>query len=572
MAIGFVIHELEKSAPNFEVLLDSLAELDLKHLSLSIADGIRPLPNASFCDYARVQQWIARLQEQSMTVWGWAHVYADVDVSTQLYLIWQQMQALQLTHLVIHPIHETGTRWSVSAARRFVSAFNARMPDAMTVALCVSPQAKDFPLADFLVKNCRALMPKLILTSSAGGVGVNLRSARVAYMTSFPDKTILPVAMLSGTEHPANQQPYHWVARADQIHEVLDTATELQLDAQFALLEDTHRYPALWDAIAKWQYLVSSSTAAPSVTPPALTTTTTPTVTTETAPQTTSSVPSPALTGTPEEQLLQYGVVLGVEAGAQWAANETNIVLDVVKAIGDSLAPLFQDMFGMGDGLLAFRMLYAPQLIQRHQGVNVNPNAGGGVWYGYNSNGFVLHFGDKMFLQGEDASRAGQGLKFNAPQIVCHEFSHTINWRYSQIATLPVRELDAYYHDKLRIGQHKLPSGETVSLATANDGYLFAARSSNDNFETVTDAIANFTYHGIASDKKGDARLQQLSQLLAHIIQHRVQNYGGVAALQTNLRANAAVRRYADSLTRAFDGLTTLDTQLATLKQKLAAR
>lgn len=514
---GFVIQRIEKSAPSFDALTDTIAELQLGHVLLAILHE-HPFP-------AETPAWIADLTKKGVTVWGWAEINPQTDPQSLTEIV----AALGLTHLVLH----TENHWSISAARRWMNALKLDV----TLALCYPPFAAGFPLAEF---RCQVLMPRIDLTSSAGSISRNLQQVITA------DQRVIPLAVVSGVEYTTQQRPYYWTARPDQIAELLNTATDLRLEAvQFALWEDAQRNSTLWSAINEWEYQPTKRTIA--------------------APGISKTTPGQVTAGNAEAQLLQYGVVLGAEAGGQWATSEIETVLNVVKTIGESLAPLMQALFGIDDGLFAFRLLYAPQLIQRHKGVNVNPFNKQAVWYGYNSSGYVLHFGDKMFISGREPLKAGQGLDFDSPQIVCHEFSHTINWRYPQIATIPGRELDAYYHNTLRIGSYPLHSGEVVSLGQTNDGYSFAARSSNDDFETMTDAIANFTYNGITTDAKGDARLEQLSQLLTHVIRHRVQNFGNTAAIRSKISNISGVKAYSSTLHRALNAVSELDNQLAAL-------
>lgn len=200
--------------------------------------------------------------------------------------------------------------------------------------------------------------------------------------------------------------------------------------------------------------------------------------------------------------------------------------------MAQSLVPLYAGVDPAIDAVNAFRVLYAPQLVKRNPTGNVNPNRSGGTWYGRNSRGYVMYFGNHMFKQQREMLSTGQGLGFISPEIIAHEFAHTINWRYPIVPTIASGQMDNYYHNQLRVGGHTLSSGKQVNFQRTNDGFSFAARSSNHDYETITDAIANFCYGGLKTDSFGKGRLGQLTTLLTKVVEYRIDNYGDLATIQ----------------------------------------
>ncbi|MEL6526058.1 MAG: hypothetical protein AAFQ07_10160, partial [Chloroflexota bacterium] len=232
------------------------------------------------------------------------------------------------------------------------------------------------------------------------------------------------------------------------------------------------------------------------------------------------------------DKLLQYGVALGSDMGGTWDnEEEIETILAVVEIFGESLKPLFTGVDPAIDAVNAFRMLYAPQLVKRNPTGNVNP-ARTSVWYGMNRRGYVMYFGNHMFKKQREMLSTGQGLGFVSTEIIAHEFSHTINWRYPNVPTISSGQMDNYYHNQMRVGAYTLSSGERVNFQRTNDGFTFAARSSNHDYETITDAIANFCYAGLTDDNLGKGRLGQLTELLTKVVEYRIDHYGDLARIQ----------------------------------------
>jgi hypothetical protein len=72
-----------------------------------------------------------------------------------------------------------------------------------------------------------------------------------------------------------------------------------------------------------------------------------------------------------------------------------------------------------------------------------------------------------------------------------------------------------------------------------NDGYRFAARSSNGPHETVTDAIVNFSMNRLTDDdpdpvkrRQGQARRLQLADMMKRIIKYRMEMYSGIEGIR----------------------------------------
>ncbi|MGB7339247.1 MAG: hypothetical protein WBC91_10180 [Phototrophicaceae bacterium] len=534
---GFFIRQLEKTAPNLDSLTDTIFEMGLKNIVIKILDDTEIFPDPDYIHGDIFGEWVAFMQSKQIPIWAWVDIYS-ANLQAQVHALHQRMRDTGISTIVLRPMGQ----WSARDARVYVNLLKDVLPKDGILAIANPPYERDFPLVEF-ASVCHAIMPLIPLDTLSGNLRANITAIQSAYTQYFPDKILIPAALTAG-----QTQGHHfvWRARPDQIDEFLTICTELTIPTvNFMAWQDVRYQPRLWTTIQTWDYQAPPPQAAPIIT-----------VASAAPAQATSQIASNL---SAEEQLHQYGVALGSDKGGMWQADEIQNVLDVVQNIAESLAPLFDGLYNDADVVNAFRMLYAPLLVKRNPTNNVNPNTGQGVWYGRNQAGFVMYYGNKMFIKGSESLRTGDGLGFNSHQIIAHEFAHTINFRYPKIASLQGGDLDQYYGKYLQLGSHTLSSGEVVRLAHVNDGYSFAARSSIHFYETVTDAIANYTYDGLtmtdrytATQKlKGIARFEQLSTLLTHVIEHRVKSYdnldGMVAKIQSQFD-NAVLKELSPAL------------------------
>ncbi|MEP6987735.1 MAG: hypothetical protein ABI970_19185, partial [Chloroflexota bacterium] len=190
------------------------------------------------------------------------------------------------------------------------------------------------------------------------------------------------------------------------------------------------------------------------------------------------------------EQLYSYGVILRSPGPGGWSLSEIESAFIAVSAIAQGMSGFLHFAFGIDDPALAFRLLYAPLVITRMNRDNVNTSSDS-VWFAKNVQGYEVVFGNRVFFPGRSPTRRYPQLPFSSVELIAHEVSHVINFRY-QLADSVGRDIspDDYYMAAINNAAYTLPNGSVVRLA-GNSGFGFVARSSDDPAEIVTDAIAN---------------------------------------------------------------------------------
>jgi hypothetical protein len=246
------------------------------------------------------------------------------------------------------------------------------------------------------------------------------------------------------------------------------------------------------------------------------------------------------------ENLHDHGVTLGSADGGSWSISDLRKMQQAVNGMAQGIGLIFQGLYNKHDDVVAFRTMYAPLHIVRSGKNNVSPRPAQETWYAKNGNGYEIVLGNKVFFEGTQTTKSNRDCPYNSVQLIAHEIGHAINWRYSlknskgQLVR-PREFYDPRPSDTAPYQPAKivLPSGETVTLQV-NDGYRFAARSSNGAHETVTDAITNFSLGGLTDDdttnpvkkKQGEARRQQITDMLNRIVKSRIENYSGVEGIR----------------------------------------
>jgi hypothetical protein len=277
--------------------------------------------------------------------------------------------------------------------------------------------------------------------------------------------------------------------------------------------------------------------------------------------------------------LENYGVILTGEDQGKWSLDELRTVYEALTRTAKGTGALFDTIFGLCDDAMAFRILYAPLTIARSPKDNVSV-VQGQVWYAKNSNGYEITLSNKVFFKGTQTTKTNRDLPYTSMELIAHEIGHVINWRYPRKRHEGKRLLDkpsVYYPKKVLLKEYTLSSGEKVALGSLNAGYAMAARSSNGEHETVTDAIAclsldRFTIDSTDAKKQlqGRARKEQITAMMNDIIRYRIRDYGEGSA---SLREEILARWKQPLLDRMSPGLALiadkLDADLATLKAKL---
>jgi hypothetical protein len=187
---------------------------------------------------------------------------------------------------------------------------------------------------------------------------------------------------------------------------------------------------------------------------------------------------------------------------------------------------------------------------------------------------------NKVFFKGTQTTKSNRDLPYTAMELIAHEIGHVINWRYPRKRHENKGLLDkpsVYYPKKVQIKEYTLSTGEKVALGGLNIGFGMAARSSNGEHETVTDAITclsldRFTTTSTDAKKQlqGKARKEQIAAMMDAIIRYRMKDYGdGLASLKEEIQSRwgqALLNQMTPALTMIADKL---ETDQATLKAKL---
>jgi hypothetical protein len=284
------------------------------------------------------------------------------------------------------------------------------------------------------------------------------------------------------------------------------------------------------------------------------------------------------------EKLETYGVTLGGEDQGKWSLEELKTVAEAIGDTARGIGHLVEARFGIRDDAMAFSILFAPLQILRSPKDNVSPQAPKVVWYAKNSNGYEIVLSNKVFFKGTAATKTNPRLPYTSKELIAHEISHAINWRYPRKRHEGKGLLDkpsVYYPRKVLIKEYVFADGQKASLGALNVGYGMAARSSDGEHETVTDAITclcldRFTTNSTdaKAQLQGKARKEQITTLMNEIIRYRIENYGGgVEAVKEEIRdrwGQSLLDRMTPALLCVCVEPNSLDSQLATLKEKLA--
>ena len=278
------------------------------------------------------------------------------------------------------------------------------------------------------------------------------------------------------------------------------------------------------------------------------------------------------------EQLYAYGVILRSPGPGGWSLSEIESAFTAVSSIAQGMASFLQAAFGLSDPTLAFRTLYAPLIITRANRDNVNTMSDS-VWFAKNVQGYEVVFGNRVFFPGKSPTRRYPTLPFTTVELIAHEVSHVINFRY-QLTDNSGRDLppDDFYMAAIDHSPYKLPTGETVRLS-GNSGFGFVARSSDDPAEIVTDAIANAALGRMTTAstnpvqaQAGSARLLQVTDLMRRVMQWQVKHYVSLNDIQAKIDhirlRNPQLADMTPALNAVAVGDTSLDKQMAILKAK----
>lgn len=276
------------------------------------------------------------------------------------------------------------------------------------------------------------------------------------------------------------------------------------------------------------------------------------------------------------EQLYAYGVILRSPGPGGWSLSEIEAAYNAVAMTAQGMSTFLQAAFGFSDPALAFRVLYAPLVITRVNRDNVNTMSDS-VWFAKNVQGYEVVFGNRVFFSGKSPTRRYPTLPFTTVELIAHEVSHVINYRY-QLTDKNNRDwsVDDYYMSAIDSAAYTLPTGETVRL-TGNSGFGFVARSSDDPAEIVTDAIANAALGRMTSTSSnptvaqaGTARQLQLTDLMRRVMLWQVKRYVDLNDIQAKIdRIRVRNPQMADmtpALNAVAVGDASLDKQMAMLK------
>jgi hypothetical protein len=276
------------------------------------------------------------------------------------------------------------------------------------------------------------------------------------------------------------------------------------------------------------------------------------------------------------EQLYAYGVILNSPGPGGWALSEIESAFTAVSTIAQGMSGFLHFAFGLDDPALAFRLLYAPLIITRANRDNVNTMSDS-VWFAKNVQGYEVVFGNRVFFPGKSPTKRYPQLPFSTVELIAHEVSHVINFRY-RLTTNAGQDMspDDFYMASINNAAYTLPNGTVVHLA-GNSGFGFVARSSDDPAEIVTDAIANaalgrmtFANSVPAISNMGDARQMQLTDLIRRDMQWQVKHYVDLNTIRARIDSirlkNPQMADMTPALNAIAVGDNSLDAQMASLK------
>jgi hypothetical protein len=283
------------------------------------------------------------------------------------------------------------------------------------------------------------------------------------------------------------------------------------------------------------------------------------------------------------DKIANYGLTISTEDGGCWTLTELKYLIEACDGMARGMGEAFKEVFGLDDPVLAFRMMYAPLVVVRSGKSNVSL-VPGEIWWALNSKGYRLVLGSHVFFEGRVKSRRWTGMTFTSPELIAHEISHTLNWRYRLLLEdgKTTEEPDVYYEKFCQTAKITLPDGKSYQLAR-DDGYGFAARSSNGHWETVTDALANYLFGTLTDsdpDPKraamGKARREQLGKLLKMMIRWHVQEFRSVnetykAAIQKAFTGQGNILSLMDHALDLLTGDGSFEKAASELKTKFKA-
>ncbi len=276
------------------------------------------------------------------------------------------------------------------------------------------------------------------------------------------------------------------------------------------------------------------------------------------------------------EQLYAYGVILHSPGPGGWSLSEIESAFTAISTIAQGMTGFLHFAFGVDDLVLAFRLLYAPLVITRVNRDNVNTMSDS-VWFAKNVQGYEVVFGNRVFVNGKSPTRRYPQLPFTSVELIAHEVSHVINYRYQLTDNNGHNmSVDDFYMATINNATYPLPNGNVVRLS-GNAGFGFVARSSDDPAEIVTDAIANAALGRMTfanTDQRqadaGMARQMQLTDLMKRVMQWQVQHYVDANDIQAKIDRirlkNPQLADMTPALNAVAVGDTSLDKQMAMLK------
>ncbi|MEZ4670498.1 MAG: hypothetical protein R3E39_21530 [Anaerolineae bacterium] len=275
------------------------------------------------------------------------------------------------------------------------------------------------------------------------------------------------------------------------------------------------------------------------------------------------------------EQLYSYGVILASPTHGGWSLSEIESAFNALNTIAAGTDQFLQAAYGISDPTLAFRILYAPLVVTRMNRDNVNNSDA--VWFAKNVYGYEVVFGNRVFFNGKQKTKLHPQQPFTTVELIAHEVSHVINYRYRLLDPKNVeQEVDDYYNASLLNTRFELPDGEIVKVS-GDSGFAFVSRSSDHPAEIVTDHIAATSLGRLTVGdanptlaRFGQVRQIQLTDVMRRVVQWAVENYtdlDGVKAKIARARVkNPALADMTPALSAVAGGEETLDQQMARLK------
>lgn len=270
------------------------------------------------------------------------------------------------------------------------------------------------------------------------------------------------------------------------------------------------------------------------------------------------------------DKFAEHGVLLGVEQKGGWSHADLKKIETGIDQTAATIASLCTGLGLSVSPQQAFMLIFAPLVIFRVGANNVNNTGSGAMWYASNINGYQLRFGNKALFDGSTKTRSNPRHPYTSVDLIVHELCHSINWRYPRNDHASLRLLESLQsaYQRVAIGKYTFSDGTTINLRTFNDGYTFAARSSDGPYETVTDGFAALMLGHFSDDKAGMARREQITNLMQQVIRYRVRSFGGVDGIQVDM-AHVGGQMLIKAMTNATSLIEKPDNNLNILLEKL---